>query len=280
MGKPNLVDNKKRALICVGQGEIDQDALSFTKDFVSAIDFHPVIFHVVSQGSSREKTDQLLMKVRDSIGIENAELRSIEGKLKVEIKKELKRDIYHVIILGTTERNPELPPSRLSQDIANRVSVSVLLLRNPPPKITEILVCTGGHTASSLVVMWGIKLAKATQENVTILHVVMRAPTMYTGLPAIEEDLSQVLSRDIPLTQHLKDAAIMAKEAGIKAKLELRRGLVTEEILWASEMLPYDLIVIGAPKPRSIFNRFFLGRVAPQLLASTHRSTLIIRESI
>jgi nucleotide-binding universal stress UspA family protein len=134
--------------------------------------------------------------------------------------------------------------------------------------------------ASILAVKWGIKLAKATQRNVTILHVVISAPTMYTGLSAIEEDLSQVLSRDVPLTQHLKDAALIAEEAGIKAKLELRHGLVTEEILRASEMWSHHLIVIGAPKPRSIFNRVFLGRVAPQLLASTHRSTLIIREGI
>jgi nucleotide-binding universal stress UspA family protein len=151
-------------------------------------------------------------------------------------------------------------------------------MRNPPPTINEILICTGGHSDSNAVVKWGIELAKATQEKVTILHVLSSAPTMYTGLDAVEENLSQVLSRDNPLAHHLKDAAAAAEAAGVKADIELRHGLVTEEILRAYEMRPHHLIVLGAPKSGSIFNRILFGRIAPSLLASTHRSTLIIRE--
>jgi len=272
--------NEKLALVCVGRGEIDQNALSFTKDFLTAMKLQPVVFHVLPPGSPHEESDALLDEICKNIGIESAECRYVEGKVKDEIQRELDRQNYRLIVLGTTERDPGLPPSRLSQDIANSVNVSALLMRNPPPEINEILICTGGHSTSSVAVNWGIDLAKATQGSVTILHVVSSAPTMYTGLEEFEEDLSQVLSRDIPLAHHLKDTASLAEESGIDATIELRHGMVTEEILRACEMRPHHLVVIGAPKPGSIFNRIFFGRIAPKLLASTHLSTLIIREGV
>ena len=273
-----LQQNEKLALVCFGRGEIDQNALSFTKDFLTAMKLQPVVFHVLPPGSSPEESDALLDKICKTIGIENTECQCVEGKVKDEIQRELERQNYKLIVLGTTERDSGLPPSRLSQDIANSVNLSALLMRNPPPEINEILICTGGHSASNVAVNWGIDLAKATQGNVTILHVVSSAPTMYTGLEEFEEDLSQVLSRDIPLTHHLKDTAALAEDAGIDATIELRHGMVTEEILRACEIRPQHLVIIGAPKPGSIFHRIFFGRIAPKLLASTHRSTLIIRE--
>jgi nucleotide-binding universal stress UspA family protein len=272
-------ENKERALICVGQGEIDQDAILFMQDFVTAMNFHPVIFHVLPPNYPQLAAERLLAEIRDRAGFEDAEIRCIEGNVKEEILNELEHRSYRIIILGTTERATELPPSRLSQAIANSVSISTLVMRNPTPTINEILICTGGHSGSNNVVEWGIELARATQEKVTILHVLSSTPTMFTGLDAVEEDLSQVLSRDNPLAHHLKDAAAAAEAAGIEADIELRHGLVTEEILRAYEMRPHHLIVLGAPKSGSIFNRILFGRIAPSLLASTHRSTLIIRDS-
>ncbi|MCK5645644.1 MAG: universal stress protein [Anaerolineales bacterium] len=275
--KSPLNDNE-RALICVGQGEINQDALSFMRDFVISMSFHPVVFHVIAPGSARQAAEKLMHEISEEIGFEDAEIRCVEGKVKEEIQNELGLRTYRVVVLGTTERDPGLPPSRLSQNIANSVNATTLLMQNPPPEINEILICTAGHSDSNIVVNWGIELAKATQEKVTILHVASGAPTMYTGLNAVEENLSQVLSRESPLAQHLKDAAAEAEAAGIKADIELRHGLVTEEIIRAYEMRPHHLIVLGAPKKGSIFNRILFGRIAPSLLASTHRSTLIIRE--
>ena len=78
--------------------------------------------------------------------MENAELRVVQGNVKDAIVQELDRKEYKIIILGTTLREPELAPTRLSQDIANRVRVSTLLMRNPPEEVKKILVCTGGHS--------------------------------------------------------------------------------------------------------------------------------------
>ena len=142
----------ERALICVGQGEINEDALSFMRDFIGSMSFQAHVFHVLAPGTSAEASEKLLSDIRDQIGIEDAEIQCVQGKVKEEILNELKKRSYRVVVLGTTERDPALPPSRLSQDIANNVSISTLVMRNPPPKINEILICTGGHSDSNAAV--------------------------------------------------------------------------------------------------------------------------------
>ena len=69
----------------------------------------------------------------------------------------------------------------------------------------------------------------------------------------------------------------MAEEHHVSAKLELRHGVVVEEILRACEVGDFDLVIIGSPEPRSIFERLALGQVGPQLLTSTKIPLLIAR---
>ncbi|NIM93245.1 MAG: universal stress protein [Anaerolineales bacterium] len=267
----------KVALVCIGDKPLDRNAMEVSGAILNALDLHPILFHVLRPGSSSDEGAERLEKAQQMLGIEDAELLCIAGQPKSQILRELEQRNYQLLVLGTSERDANLAPSRMSQDLANQVSTSVLLLRNPPKQIERILICTAGHEESTKVISWGICLAQTINQQVTILHVASSPPTMYTGLDALEEDLSQVLSRESPLAKHLKSAASMAEGAGVKADLELRHGLVPEEILRACEVKPHDLVVLGAPEPRAILDRLLLGRIAPKLLSSTLCSTLIVR---
>ncbi len=272
--------DRKKALICIGDRPRDDTALSFTRKIIQAFNLHPTLLHVFPPGSSAQEGERFLQLAQEIIAIETSELLCVEGVVRKEIANELKRHDYQLVIVGTSIRDPKLNPSPLSQHLSNNVHTSVLLIRNPPEEICQILICTGGHHESANAIEWGIHLAKKTNDQVTILHVVASPPAMYTGLEEIEEDLSEVLARDVPLTHHLKAAAHLAEEAGVRAKLELRHGLVIEEILRSAEINSHDLVILGAPKPRSLSSRILLGSVAPKLLASTHRSTLIVRRKL
>jgi nucleotide-binding universal stress UspA family protein len=271
---------RKRALICIGDRPRDVKALLFTQKIIQAFDLHPVLFHVVPSGSTTQEGERRLQSSHEIIALENAELRSVKGVARREIARELKSQDYNLVVVGTSKRDPDSRPSPLCQHLANSVPTSVLLIRNPPEDICHILICTGGHPESINAIEWGIHLAQKTNDQVTILHVVSSPPAMYIGLDEIEEDLSEVLARDVPLSQHLKYAAQLAKEAGVQARLELRHGVVIEEILRSAEINSHDLVVIGSPKPRSLPDQILLGRIAPKLLASTLRSTLIVRRKL
>jgi nucleotide-binding universal stress UspA family protein len=269
--------DKKRALICIGDRPRDEKALLFTRKIIQAFDLHPVLLHVVQSKSTMQACERLFQSAHEILKLETAERKCLEGAARKAIANELKRHDYHLVVVGTSIRDPDSRPSPLSQHLANTAHTSVLLIRNPPEEICQILICTGGHSESANAIEWGLHLAQKTNNQVTILHVVSSPPAMYTGLGEIDEDLSEVLTRDIPLSHHLKDAAQLAEEAGVQAKLELRHGIVTEEILRSAEINSHDLIVLGAPKPNALSDRILLGRIAPKLLASTKRSTLIVR---
>jgi nucleotide-binding universal stress UspA family protein len=272
--------DRNKALICIGDPPHDEKALIFARKLTQAFNLIPVLLHVVPPGSTIEEGERLLQSVRESIYPEETGLRCVGGTVRKEIANELKRNNYDLVILGTSPCDPDTHPSSLTRHIANKAPASVLLICNPPDEICQILICTGGHSESANAIEWGIHLAQKTNDRVTILHVVSSPPAMYTGLDEIDEDLSEVLARDIPLSHHFKEAAHLAEEAGVRAKLELRHGIVAEEIVRSIEMDSHDLIVIGAPRPGSLYDRILFGRVAPKLLASTVRSTLIVKRKL
>lgn len=267
----------KHALICIGDKPLDPNALAFAQRILHLLDLHPTLLHVKLSETSTEHTESVLAAVREVPGYSIADTIVTEGNIRDEIIKELESKTYQLLILGTSQRDAESPVSPLSKRVALDSEITALVIKNHPDAEDCFLICTGGHEASIPVIEWGIRLAKVMEVRVTILHIVSIPPAMYTGLHAVEEDLSQVLSRDNPLAHHLRQAANIAKDGGVEAKLELRHGTVTEEILRSCEMKSYDLVLIGAPRPSSRIEPLLLGQVAPHLLASSKKSTAIVR---
>jgi nucleotide-binding universal stress UspA family protein len=265
------------ALLCIGNRPADPAALRLAKGVIQAMEVDPVLFHVAPPGTSPDVGKRKLQDVQAILDMDEAEILLRDGRVFSQIRRELDRRSYRLLVLGTSTHEDSAPMSSLARRLAECVDTSVLIVRNPPVKLEKVLICTGGHIASSYTVTVGIRIAQGTGSLATILHVASGAPAMYTGLPAIEEDLSQVLSRDIPLSSHLKEAAALAEESGVQARLELRHGLVVEEILRACDVYPHDLVVLGGHHPKPLLDRLVLGRVTPKVLPSSQRSTLIVR---
>jgi nucleotide-binding universal stress UspA family protein len=279
MEQSTHVQGEAFSLIGIGRETHGPNLMQYALMITKAMGLQPILFHVSSTDEPSEVGERLLANARAMLPSEEVEILHVEGNVEDEIVNELERRPYELLIIETSISDSDQPNSRLSQRLANRVDVSVLLVRNPPERIDEILICTGGHPESTHAVSIGIKLAQAIKANATILHVASSTPSMYTGLPAIEEGLEQVLTRESPLSNHLKEAASMAEAAGVETKLELRHGVVAEEIVRACEIKSNDLVVIGAPKPGALIERLLLGRVAPQLITSCKCSTLIVRNN-
>jgi nucleotide-binding universal stress UspA family protein len=277
MDQKSSSPNGSFALFPIGDSPRGPDLMKFAEIISRAMDLQPVLLHVVPTGEPFEESKSILANARAVLTHEEVESLTVEGNVEEEILRELHQRPYRLLVLETSQREGFQPVSPRSQRLADKVEVSVLLVRNPPELIQEILICTGGHDESTHAISWGIRLAAANQANAKILHVASSTPTMYTGLPALEESLEAVISRDLPLSQHLKQAATIAEEAQVKARVELRHGIVAEEIVRACEVEPNDLIVIGAPRRGAFIERLLLGRVGPQLIASIGCSILIIR---
>lgn len=269
--------SKNRAILCMSSKTPDPDAILFAEKIVRAFNMQLVLLHThrdTAELTEGQLTAEVVQKI---LHTQPDELKEVRGKLETVLEEELDPGAHELVIFGTSTESFDRRSALMSRRLANRIGDSVLIIQQPSTSIERILVCTGGHPASNLVIDRGLQLGKALNAEVTILHVVTGAPSMYTGLPAVAEGLEEILSRDTPLAAHLRSAAQLAEEMGINARLELRHGVVAEEILRACEMGNFDLVVIGSPEPRSIFDRLALGQVGPQLLTSTQIPLLIAR---
>ena len=263
-----------RSIICVGKRGPDPAAVRFAELVTRALGMQLTLMHVRKKGARGE---DMIAATRQYLQHEPDQVIQVRGNFEKIIRQELDPREHELVVLGASRSIGDRVATRLSQRLAERIADSVLLIRNPPEKVQRILICTGGHDASDIVIERGLSLAAATGAQATILHVVSSSPWMYTGLEALEETLPDVLARETPLAKHLRRAAERAELAGVDAKLELRHGLVAEEILRAEEIGNYDLIVIGAPDPKGIFNRLALGSIGPQLFSSVTCSILVAR---
>jgi nucleotide-binding universal stress UspA family protein len=272
--------HKTKSLLCVGESGPDPAAIHLAEQVSHALGLELVLMHVKTKKSAPELSGDLIESTRDALTSEPEDVIQLEGEFKAGVLDDLELEEYRLVIIGTSLNKPNEPLSKRSRQIAIHASDSVLVIHNPPPDIRRILVCTGGHPSSNRAIDWGLQLAKALGADLTILHIVSTTPSMYIGLDAMDEGIEEVLARDTPLTHHLLDAAARAKDAGVNTRMALRHGMVAEEILRACEVEGSDLLVLGSPEPRSLLQRVTLGRVAPQILASSPISTLIVRAAM
>jgi nucleotide-binding universal stress UspA family protein len=263
-----------RSIICIGKRGPDASAVRFAELVTRALGMQLTLMHVRKKESDSE---DMIATTRQYLRNEPDQVIRVRGNFEKIIQQELDPREHELVVLGTSRSMGDRVATRLSQRLAERIADSVLLIRNPPEKLQRILICTGGIDASDIVIERGLSLAAATGSKATILHVVSSSPWMYTGLDALDETLPDVLARETPLAKHLRRAAERAEQAGVDAQLELRHGVVAEEILRAEEIGKYDLIVIGAPEPKHIFNRLALGSIGPQLFSSATGSILVAR---
>jgi nucleotide-binding universal stress UspA family protein len=266
-----------RAILCLSSKNPDPDAIRFAEQIINAFNMQLILLHTHRDTAELTEGQQSFELVQELLQKPPDEIKEIRGDLESVLKEELDPAAHELVILGTSAESFDRRTMVMSRRLASRIGDSVLIIQHPPKRIERILVCTGGHMASSLVIERGLQLGQSLAAEVTILHVATSIPTMYTGLPDVEEGLEDILSRDTPLAQHLRAAAKLAEEQAVNAKLELRHGVVAEEILRACEMQEFHLIVIGSPEPRRVFDVLALGRIGPQLLTSTKIPLLIAR---
>ncbi|HHH82411.1 MAG TPA: universal stress protein [Chloroflexi bacterium] len=266
---------KHRAVICLGSLQANPDALRFAERIIRALGMQLIL--LMATHGKEEQAQAALERAQALLSTEPEAMVISPGELDAVLHNELDPQQHELIVLGASLDPSDRLAIAIARRLASRETDSLLFIRNPPPSMARILICSGGHAGSNYVIERGLNLAKALETQATILHVVSSMPSMYTGLPAVQEGLTDILARDMPLSRHLREAARRAHDLGVQAKLELRHGVVAEEILRACEVTPYDLIVMGAPEPGQVLERLALGEVAPEMLASAKVSLLIAR---
>ena len=169
---------------------------------------------------------------------------------------------------------------RIAKQVVAGAKVSVLVIKGEPVSLARLLICTGGRPVAKPIIRTGARLAQAASAEVTLLHVASPVPSMYTGLRAMEEGIGDLLKRDTLEAQHLREGAQILADHDVGAVLELRHGVVVDEIIRSTQSWDYDLIVVGASESASRLNRLFFGGVTQKILELAPCSVLVERRGV
>lgn len=268
-----------KALICVGGLPYGEATVRFGALVASLKQASLTFLTVVDSEEERPSAEKMLLNARELCRQPAAEIQVRQGTPAAEILNVSQAGSYDLIIVGAHVVQGFLNyfMRSVTDAVAKHTSRSVLVVKSDSRKLKRLLICTGGQEVSVSVVKWGTQLAQAAKATVGLLHVTDPVPTMYTGLSTMDETLTALLNSNTPLADHMNWCAQYLEQSGIKAKLKLRQGIVSEEIVAEAAENAYDLIVVGARTESNFWNDLLLGKVVPQILHSAPCSVLVIR---
>jgi nucleotide-binding universal stress UspA family protein len=192
---------------------------------------------------------------------------------------------YDLVIIAAEERSGLIRLVRGSRvgPLMHQTPSSVLLVRDPEPKIEHLLVGVSASPNSQHDVRLAGILAKAFGARVTLAHVVSQIPLVYTSLrqQQMEAELQAFLRTADPAAIQLQRAQDLLAEMGVVARLALREGLVRNELIALCRMpergVPLvDLLVIGAHERTPRTGIDYYDDIAEQVAVSAPLSTLIV----
>jgi nucleotide-binding universal stress UspA family protein len=137
---------------------------------------------------------------------------------------------------------------------------------------TKILLATDGSEEARLAASTAADLAKGTDSELHVVHVVEPTPTF---LAQTEEEPGE-LRREARL--RLDEEVRRVEEAGgTVEEAHLRQGQAAEEIIELAESLDVGLIVMGS-RGRGRIRRALMGSVSDSVVRHAHCPVTIVRE--
>lgn len=179
----------------------------------------------------------------------------VEGEIVEEILKELKRDDYDLLVIGSKRATrmiedvlAEMILERPITELAKMAEISLLVVKDPPNVLNQVLLCTDGSPFAEAAVNFWSRLPKAHEPRVVVLNIIPQLFSRFSSeLKSVTPDLLKVLAR-IPgkRTAVMNRAKDILEKYGIEVKIKLREcEYAAEEILKEEEEGDYDLIVMG-----------------------------------
>jgi nucleotide-binding universal stress UspA family protein len=161
--------------------------------------------------------------------------------------------------------------------IVQYASCSVLLVKNAPPVLNKVLVCTAGGEPGLQDVESAGRVAEFAQAQVTVLHVMSQVPLAGDAyLPDLDASADELIARGTREGLHFKAALQTLASRSVQGVAKVRHGFVVDEILAELREGDYELLVIGAHIARGL-TRWLLDDVTAHLLEDANLPVLVVR---
>ena len=232
---------------------------------------------VVSKGGHVENSEAVADQVRLDLEGLSPNIIIKQGIPRMAIKDELDRETYQLVIADTDRINRIKKSYEVDPILIKQSEISLLLTQQNKPRIKKILLCTGCKEHDYSLIKQASILASDLDASITLLHVFPGAvPSMYTGLEQIEETVDELLQTDTPFAQYLRRGVEILKENDIDSEVKIRRGIPIEEIVRETQIVNYDLVVIGSSKVDQGLIEMLLGNMAVKIINRIELPVLVM----
>lgn len=186
---------------------------------------------------------------------------------------------YDLVVIGSrrTGSTGLYWRSAKTYEVIKAISPPVLVAIEAREQLKNFLVCTGGREFIEQAVQLTGKIAAAVGASVTLLHVMAEPPAMYADLVRLEENVDLLLASNSELGINLRTQKQDLEKLGVPAKIRVRHGVVTDEVLAEATKGNYDLVVTGTSRARGFLRHYIMGDLTRVILNYANCPVLVAR---
>lgn len=278
-----MSDNPRKLIYYDDGGKHSQAAIKFFSYLFKNLANEVVVFTVAT--TSPAGTEHYLEKAKAELkksGCKNVSYKTFSGPAYNVIKQEIEAQTNAILIRSLPEMNPiiseisEEDVDTLGRKIINNLRNSLLLVKNPPKKIRKVLICTDGSEEAEAAIHLLADLKLKPQPQIKILNVIPATFSFFESYLETRDRLDALVKIKNKRTKVLFNAREILAKQGLRSKIKIRIGDVTEEVLKEAAG-DFDLIVMGL-RGRKVLRKKTLGRHAQQVLVRAKTSVLIVKK--
>ncbi|MFO0775387.1 MAG: universal stress protein [Nitrospiraceae bacterium] len=154
----------------------------------------------------------------------------------------------------------------VSTKVVHHAIGPVLIVKEPPRRIRQILLAVDGSPASDKALRFLIQQMQAARGSASGVEVALLYAMPLLRYPELKDAGHELVAR----------AAVRLEAVGYRVEPLFKIGQPADEVLSYAERHKVDLIVTGA-RGRGAIARFLLGSVSTKLVQHSHTSILIVR---
>ncbi|MEA3148912.1 MAG: hypothetical protein QOI53_4588 [Verrucomicrobiota bacterium] len=273
-----------KILVCSDGSERARRALASAAIIANAAKAEITIFGITEAEQDEPK---LLEALREEAKVFQEQQLKLEIVTKIgdpvaEITQRTQETPYDLAVIGAERRGAQefFLPSTKAYAIAEAISPPVLIVPVSRPTIKRILICSGGGAYIDNAVRFTSKMAKVLSAEITLFTVTPQPPAMHGTIFRRQEDVAALLKSNSALARNLRTEKEIIEGDGVPATVELRHGIVIQQILAEIQRGDYDLVVSGSWPVRDAWRNYAIGNVTREIVNRTERPVLVIRSDI
>jgi nucleotide-binding universal stress UspA family protein len=268
-------------MVCSDGSERAREALLSAAIIAVATKAKTTIFGITEIEEDQRRLSEALheeMQVLQELGIK-VDIVTRFGDPVEKIIQRTREFTYDLVVIGAERQRGQefFLPSAKAYSIIETVAPPVLVVPKSRPDLKQILICSGGGPYIDNAVRFASEIAKDLSASITLLTVVSEPPAMHATLFRRQDDVEALLNSGSELARNLRNGKAIIEQAGVPVSVQIRHGIVIDQILEEVERADSDLIVVGSWPVRDSWRNYMIGNVTREIVNRADRPVLVIR---